>query len=35
MFVLADPIFDRNGVISAVPSGIPVVPTTSPPAFLI
>ena len=28
-------IFDRNGVMSAVPSGMPVVPTTSPPFFLI
>ena len=28
-------ILDRNGVMSAVPSGMPVVPTTSPPAFLI
>ena len=26
---------DRNGVMSAVPSGMPVVSTTSPPAFLI
>ena len=28
-------IFERNGVMSAVPSGMPVVPTTSPPFFLI
>ena len=28
-------IFDRNGVMSGVPSGMPVVPTTSPPFFLI
>ena len=28
-------IFDRNGVMSAVPSGMPMVPTTSPPFFLI
>ncbi len=28
-------ILERNAVMSAVPSGMPVVPTTSPPAFLI
>ena len=28
-------IFERNGVMSAVPSGMPVVSTISPPAFLI
>jgi hypothetical protein len=28
-------IFDKNGVMSGVPSGMPVVPTTSPPFFLI
>ena len=28
-------ILERNGVMSAVPSGMPVVPTTSPPFFLI
>ena len=27
--------FERNAVMSAVPSGMPVPPTTSPPAFLI
>ncbi len=28
-------IFETNGAMSAVPSGTPVVPTTSPPFFLI
>jgi hypothetical protein len=28
-------IFEANGAMSAVPSGTPVVPTTSPPFFLI
>ncbi len=28
-------IFEMNAVMSAVPSGMPVVPTISPPCFLI